>query len=123
MKTDRTVGVVGLGYVGLPVAVAFGGKVVAGAYPPPYSAGLDFGAEAHMNIPDIVFSRACSDPNREHPRWDNNRIYETCWRMIQDGRIDGRPIVDPIVPFDALLEEYPKIETDPASNIKLGVTY
>ena len=42
--------------------VAFGGTVVSGAFPPAYSAGFDIGAEAHLNRPNIIFSRACSDP-------------------------------------------------------------
>ncbi len=103
--------------------VAFGGTVVAGAYPPPYTAGLDFGAESHMNIPNIVFSRACSEPNREHPRWDNTRIYDVCWRLIQEGKIAGEQIVQPVVPFSELNAEYPKIETDPATNVKLGAKF
>jgi threonine dehydrogenase-like Zn-dependent dehydrogenase len=39
--------------------VAYGGTVVAGAFPGAYPAGLDLGAEAHMNRPKIIFSRAC----------------------------------------------------------------
>jgi len=103
--------------------VAFGGNVVAGAYPPPYGAGLDLGAEAHMNVPNIIFSRACSEPLRDHPRWNNNRVYAQCVDLIFAGQLDGPTIVDPVVPFDKLLEEYPKIETDPNSNIKLGVKF
>ncbi|MCW8133822.1 MAG: zinc-binding alcohol dehydrogenase [Planctomycetota bacterium] len=103
--------------------VAYGGRVVCGAFPPPFGPGLDLGAEAHCNVPEIVFTRACSEPNREHPRWDNKRIYEVCWRMICEGNIDGEPIVTPVVPFEELPAEYPKIETEPAANIKLGVQY
>jgi len=104
-------------------ACAFGGNVVAGAYPPPYPEGLDLGAEAHLNIPNIIFSRACSEPNREHPRWDEPRIYATCWRMICEGRLTGEPVVKPVVPFEKLPEEYMKVATDPASNVKLGCEY
>ncbi|MCZ7649595.1 MAG: zinc-binding alcohol dehydrogenase [Planctomycetota bacterium] len=103
--------------------VAYGGTVVAGAAPSPYGAGLDLGAEAHHNLPKIVFSRACSQPDRDHPRWDNSRVYETCWRLIQEGKIDGVPIVDPVVPFESLLTEYPKIDSEPQHSIKLGVKY
>ena len=44
--------------------------------------GIDLGAEAHMNRPHIVFSRANSEPNPDHPNWDNARIYDVCWRML-----------------------------------------
>jgi threonine dehydrogenase-like Zn-dependent dehydrogenase len=104
-------------------AVAFGGNVVAGAFPAPYPAGLDLGAEAHLNIPNIIFSRACSEPNREHPRWDEKRVYATCWRLICEGKLTGEPVVEPVVPFESLPTEYPKIATDPGSNIKLGVKF
>ncbi len=103
--------------------IAYGGNVVAGAFPPPYGAGLDFGSEAHLNIPNIIFSRACSEPNREHPRWDEKRIYATCWAEICAGRLSGEAIVAPVVPFEQLPEEYIKIATNPETNIKLGATF
>ena len=103
--------------------VAFGGNVVAGAFPPPYSAGLDLGAESHVNIPNIIFSRACSDPNRDHPRWNNDRIYACCYDLILQGKINGEKMVWPVVSFDELATAYPKIADDPASTLKLGVCY
>jgi len=87
--------------------------VVAGAFPPPYEAGLDLGAEAHINRPNIIFSRACSEPNRDHPRWDEERLFENCKRLFREGKLTGKPIVTPIVPFEEMVTEYPKIVTDP----------
>jgi len=104
-------------------AVAFGGNVVAGAFPPPYGPGLDLGADAHHNRPNIIFSRACSDPNREHPRWDEKRIYAFCWQLICAGRLSGDEVVTPVVPFEELPTEYPKIATAPQTNVKLGVKF
>ena len=103
--------------------VAYLGTVVAGAWPGSYPAGLDFGAEAHMNRPRIVFSRACSEPNPDHPNWDEQRIFEVCWRLLRDGALKCEPIVQPVVAFDDLLVEYPKIATHPHENIKLGVRF
>jgi len=100
--------------------VAYGGTVVAGAFPPPYGPGLDLGAEAHLNLPRIVFSRACSQPDRDHPRWNEGRIFDTCWRWLCDGRLTGEPIVTPVVAFDDLAEEYPQIASHPERYIKLG---
>ena len=103
--------------------VAFGGTVVAGAYPAPYPAGLDLGAEAHMNVPQIVFTRARSDPNRDHPRWNDSRLYDTCWKWICEGRLDGAVVVDPeIVPFDDLPAACEQILSRPETGIKLGVS-
>ncbi len=104
-------------------SVAFGGNVVAGAFPPPYGPGLDLGAEAHLNIPNIIFSRACSEPNREHPRWDEKRIYATCWRLLVEGKLSGEHIVSPVVAFEELVMEYPRIANDPGANIKLGAAF
>ncbi len=104
-------------------SIAFGGNVVAGAFPGPYPAGLDLGAEAHVNRPNVIFSRACSEPNREHPRWDEKRIYATCWRLIVEGRLSGEEVVAPVVDFEDVVTEYPKIATDPGSNIKLGARF
>lgn len=103
--------------------VAYGGTVVAGAYPGVWPAGLDLGAEAHMNRPKIIFSRACSEPNPDYPNWDEGRLFEVCLRLLGDGSLDCRPIVQPVVPFDELLTEYPKIAAAPQQNIKLGVRY
>ena len=104
--------------------VAFGGTVVAGAFPGPMKAGLDLGAEAHMNRPNIVFSRAVSDPNRDHPRWDSARLRDTLRQMILAGKLDGSKIVTPVVKFDdSLREQYDAIVCNPQRGIKLGVEY
>jgi threonine dehydrogenase-like Zn-dependent dehydrogenase len=103
--------------------VVYGGTVVAGAWPGAYPAGLDFGAEAHMNRPRIVFSRACSEPNPDYPNWDENRIFDVAWRLLASGALVAEPVVQPIVAFDDLVTEYPKIATEPETNIKLGVHF
>ena len=103
--------------------VAYRGTIVAGAYPAAWTTGIDLGAEAHMNRPHIVFSRANSEPNPDHPNWDNDRIYDVCWRILAAGQVDCQPIVQPIVSFDDLLDAYPKIATQPEANIKLGVQF
>ncbi len=103
--------------------ISYGGTIVCGAFPPPHQQGLDFGGEAHMNRPHIVFSRACSDPNPDHPRWSWSRIQETVVGMIHHSVIDGSKIMSEPVNFADLLTEYPKIATDPGRSIKLSVTY
>ncbi len=103
--------------------VAYLGTVVAGAWPGAYPAGLDFGAEAHFNRPSIIFSRACSEPNPEHPNWNEARLQEVAWRLLCDGTLRCASILQPVVPFDALLTEYPKIAHEPESNVKLGVRF
>ncbi len=103
--------------------VAYLGTVVAGAWPGSYPAGLDLGAEAHFNRPTIVFSRACSEPNPEYPNWDETRLFSVVWRLLCDGSLKSEPVVQPVVPFDDLLEAYPKIANAPEENVKLGVAF
>ncbi|MDP6117930.1 MAG: zinc-binding alcohol dehydrogenase [Planctomycetota bacterium] len=103
--------------------VAFGGNVVAVAYPKACTGGIDFGREAHFNRPNLIFARGCSDPNREHPRWSWQRLEETSWRMLCDGRFQTDDIVDPIVPFDEALEAWKQVDEAPQNSIKLGVKF
>ncbi len=103
--------------------VAFGGAVVCAAFPAPYPAGLDFGAEAHMNRPQIIFSRAASDPNREHPRWSGERIEAHCLRLITEGKLNGAAVIDRVVPYWALKAEYRRVMDDQSQAIKLGVDF
>jgi threonine dehydrogenase-like Zn-dependent dehydrogenase len=104
--------------------VAFGGNIVLGGFPGPMKAGLDLGAEAHMNRPNLIFSRSESEPHREHPRWSHARIQVTIHRMIVEGLLDGELIVTPVIPFnDSLVTEYDRVSALPEKTIKLGVEY
>lgn len=103
--------------------IGYLGTIVMGAFPAPHSQGLDFGGEAHMNRPHLVFSRACSDPNPEHPRWNEDRLLDEAMKAIAAGRLDGRPLVGPIVAPDQLIDAYHVIAAQPGSSIKLSVEY
>ena len=103
--------------------IAYGGTIVCGAFPPPYDSGLDFGGEAHMNRPRIVFSRACSDPNPDYPRWDWERIRGESLRLIVERRLTGEPIIGDPIPFENLRHEYARIASGEAEMIKLAVKY
>jgi threonine dehydrogenase-like Zn-dependent dehydrogenase len=104
--------------------VAFGGNVILGAFPGPMKAGLDLGAEAHMNRPNIMFTRHDSDPHRDHPRWDKLRTRAIVHGMILNGQLNAEDLVTQVLKFnDNLAAEYDKITASPASSIKLGVEY
>jgi threonine dehydrogenase-like Zn-dependent dehydrogenase len=105
-------------------AVSFGGTVAYGAFPGPMAAGLDLGAEAHINRPNLVFTRTESDPSRDYPRWDTRRARETVLRLFSEGRLSGDPVVTPVVAFDdELPASYERYVGDPSKSIKLGVRY
>jgi threonine dehydrogenase-like Zn-dependent dehydrogenase len=104
--------------------VTFGGTIAFGAFPGPFSQGLDFGAEAHINRLNIVFTRAESDPHRDHPAWDNLRTRQTVHRMILEGKINGEVIVTPVIKFtDNMVADYERIMADKDHAIKMGVEY
>lgn len=104
-------------------AVAYGGTVVAGAFPGAYPAGLDLGAEAHFNRPTLIFSRACSEPNPDYPNWDEARIMDVAWKLLCEEKITAEAIVRPVVDFETLPEVYPRIASDMETYLKLGARF
>ncbi|MCX7798813.1 MAG: zinc-binding alcohol dehydrogenase [Fimbriimonadales bacterium] len=103
--------------------IAYGGTIVLGAFPPPHNQGIDFGGEFHMNRPRIVSSRACSDPNPDHPRWNHRRIQEECFELILRGCVRGAEVLGPMVEFDDLPDAYLRVAGDPTAGVKLTVQY
>ena len=103
--------------------LAWGGNVSYVGWSKECKGGLDFGQDAHFMIPNIIFARACSDPNRDHPRWDFSRICETCWRWLSEGNFQCEDIVYPVVPFSESVQAYQDMDYHPENSIKLGVAF
>ncbi|WP_274363132.1 zinc-binding dehydrogenase [Paenibacillus thermotolerans] len=104
--------------------LAYGGTIAYVGWARAFKGGLDLGREAHFNNAKIVFSRACSEPNPDHPRWSWRRIEETCWSMLEKGLIRCDHIIHPIVPFERSAEAYETyVDREPAKSIKLGVAF
>ncbi len=105
--------------------LAYGGTIAYVGWARPFAGGLlDWGREAHFNNAKIVFSRACSEPNPDHPRWDYRRIKDESWSLLEHGLLDGEGIIDPVVPFsesDRAFEKY--VNEEPDKSIKLGVRF
>ncbi len=101
--------------------VAYNGNVAVVGWYKECRGGLNLGREAHFNQPNILISRACSEPNREYPRWSFDRICEECWEMLAQGLIKCGNIVDPVVSLEEAADAYMAIEQDPVSSVKLGV--
>ena len=102
---------------------AVGGNIV-GSFPEPMEAGLDLGADAPMNRPNIIFARADRDPNRDRPRRHMPRIESAVHRMILDGLIDGASVVAPVPKFSGGLQsQYDPIVVRPDQDIKLGIEH
>lgn len=104
--------------------LAYGGTIAYVGWARAFKGGLDFGREAHFNNAKIVFSRACSEPNPDYPRWSWRRLEQTCWSMLESGLINCEEIIDPVVAFEDSAEAYEQyVDRHPEKSIKLGVIF
>src|ERR687890_1432706 len=104
--------------------LAYGGTIAFVGWARAFSGTLDLGKEAHFNNASLVFSRASSEPNRDHPRWNRKRIAFNCWNMLASGTIACEKIIDPVVSFEespGAYEEY--VDRNPQQSVKLGVAF
>lgn len=105
-------------------ALAYGGILASVGWFKERQVVLHLGQEGHFNQQKIVFSRACSDPNNDHPRWSFARIKQEAWGILSKGLISGEDIVTPIVPFAKAAEAYRDLVMGHADFcIKLGVDF
>ncbi|MFP5115928.1 zinc-dependent alcohol dehydrogenase [Bacillaceae bacterium C204] len=104
--------------------LAYGGTIAFVGWARPFRGGLDLGREAHFNNAKIIFSRACSEPNPDYPRWSWRRIEETCWKMLSEGLLNCEGIVEPVVSFEDSAEGYESyVDLHPDKSVKLGVKF
>ena len=104
--------------------LAYGGTIAYAAFSKPFGPGLWLGQEGHFNYGKIIFTRACSEPSPDYPRWNRKRIEDTCWQMLMNGYLDCSEIIDPIIPFEEAAEGFCKyVDQHPELSIKLGVTF
>lgn len=104
--------------------LAYGGTIAYVAFAKPFPAGLWLGQEAHYNYGKIIFSRACSEPNPDYPRWSRRRIEDVVWKMLMNNEIDCSEIIDPVVPFEECARGVcTYMDREPQKSIKLGVEF
>ena len=104
--------------------LAYGGMISYVGWAKEFTAGLNFGAEAHYNNAKIVFSRAASEPFPDHPRWNRKRIEQTVWQMILSGQLDGTDLIQPVVSFHEAADAYSTyLDKFPERSIKLGIRF
>lgn len=105
-------------------AVAYGGRIAVVGWYNKCHGNFNLGLEAHMNNATIFFSRACSEPNPDYPRWNWKRLNEECWRLLSTGALKCENIIDPIVSFDEACETYlDVVDQNPYKSVKMGVTF
>ena len=104
--------------------IAYGGTISYVAFAKPFAEGFNLGREAHFNNAKIVFSRACSEPNPDYPRWSRKRIENSCWELLMNGYLNCEDLIDPVVMFSNSAESYMKyVDQHPDQSIKLGITF
>lgn len=104
--------------------LAYGGTIAYVGWARPFPGGLHLGREAHYNNAKIVFSRACSEPNPDYPRWSRRRIEDVCWAMLSKGLINCEDLIYPVVPFAEAAEAYCEyVDRHPERSLKLGIAF
>ena len=104
--------------------LAYGGTISFVGWARAFRGSLNLGQEAHFNSANLNFSRASSEPNRDHPRWDRRRIVQSCWTMLARGEINCERVIEPVVPFEESHRAYEEfVDRNPQESIKLGVTF
>lgn len=104
--------------------LTYGGRIAIVGWFGRDRGGFDLGHEAHMNNAALIFSRACSEPNPDYPRWDWARLNETCWRLLSQGKINCEDVLDPVVSFEEAGDAYREyVVENPSLSVKMGVKY
>lgn len=105
-------------------ALAYGGTLACVGWLKECKYPIHLGREGHFNQQKILFSRACSDPNNDYPRWSFDRICREAWQYLEKGCFTCENIIDPIVNFaqcDAGYTHY--IIENPTQSVKMGVAF
>lgn len=105
-------------------AVAYGGNFAMVGWLNECKIPINLGYEGHFNQCHFYFSRACSEPNNDYPRWSFDRICKVAWKMLSEGKFKCDNIVDPVVDFEKCDKMYLHyIVENPAESVKMGVEY
>lgn len=105
-------------------ALAYGGNFAMVGWLGECHVPINLGLEGHFNQCHFYFSRACSEPNNDYPRWSFDRICTTAWELLCKGKFRCDNIVDPVVEFDTCDRSYMYyIAENPAESVKMGVQF
>lgn len=105
-------------------ALAYGGNFAMVGWLGECHVPINLGQEGHFNQCHFYFSRACSEPNNDYPRWSFERICKTAWQMLCKGQFKCENIVAPVVDFETCDESYYYyIAEHPAESVKMGVEF
>jgi len=105
-------------------ATDYGGTIVPVSWYHGEARGLNLGEEWHFNRQVMVSgARVESEPYRDYPRWNRERIYDTVIKLFQKKTLTSEGLLSHIVRFENVVEAYRTLDEKPEEIIKLGVTY
>lgn len=105
-------------------AVAYGGNFAMVGWLNECHIPINLGYEGHFNQCHFSFSRACSEPNNDYPRWSFERICKEAWELLGQGRFKCENIVSPVVEFETCDQSYLHyVVENPAESVKMGVKF
>jgi len=102
----------------------YGGIIVTVSWYHGEAKGLRLGEEWHFNRQVMVSgARVESEPYRDYPRWDRQRVYMTVLELFKRRALRADGMLSPIVSFDEVVDAYRAIVEKPEDSVKLGVRY
>jgi len=63
------------------------------------------------------------NPCRDYPMWDDERIEDTVYRLMREGKLSSEGLVDPVVSFEDSPEAYRTMSEHPERGVKLGIRF
>jgi threonine dehydrogenase-like Zn-dependent dehydrogenase len=101
----------------------YGGDVVPVSYYHGEADALDLSEEWHFNrLTMHSGARVESEPYRDHPRWDRERVYDTVLECFERDRLSADGILTTVDLGDAP-SAYDRLAEDPTDCLKLAVRY
>jgi threonine dehydrogenase-like Zn-dependent dehydrogenase len=105
-------------------AVHYSGLVVTVSFYHGAGSALRLGEEWHLTRVTVRSSMPVwGNPSRDYPMWDDERVEDTAFELMRQGRLATNGLIDPIVSFEEAAEAYQMVHSHPERCVKLGITF
>jgi 2-desacetyl-2-hydroxyethyl bacteriochlorophyllide A dehydrogenase len=64
-----------------------------------------------------------ANPSRDYPMWDDERVEDTVYRLMLEGKLNPEGIIDPICSFEDSPAAYVQMSEHPERGVKLGIRF
>jgi threonine dehydrogenase-like Zn-dependent dehydrogenase len=100
------------------------GLVVTASYYGDRTAPLDLSREWHHNRVTLRSSMPVWDcSHRNHPMWDLVRLERAAVSLLEEGKLNVKPLIGARIPFEGASEAYELIDQSAGDKIKIILTY